>query len=624
MKFDIIQRIFKKESNNKEIRALLFQTSTDIERPEFLFGREEKLSILHDYAEGLHQVEIIGARRFGKTCLAKSFVTYEKGYKKRNVYPILVDIYSDEINGTANVYRYLSAHIIANLYNDGYISDGTLKIDDYIITPHANWKKISKQLRIIEDRDARGCFDEIVEITSKKTGQIVLLIFDEYEKSTEAFDNVHGFRHLRKLSNDSGYFKFWIVGATPWEKFVKSDGKTEYGASHVFNGIQHELYVCPLDYVDFQKMWNYECNLIQDETIRQSLESQCEKVFISSGGVPCFAKEIGAHIYIEGNYPEYDSQSKHFAEIVKNLSDEEIGYLKEMLFAPKEYESLMLPKSIKELEKYGLVVKDEQNKYNISIRFFADYLHAKLLDEQQVSTDGSTINSIVDKIEDTIYQINNNWNTLYGKHMFDPAINDQRLFRSLRKECDCREKAPNFVNSIYILYWEGSKENGIVKIPEEFKWTMFRKAMDCLRHTIGGAHQEDKLKQNPGQIKKDIALKEIYGSQLEPQSKKEWLFFQQCMLNRFCNELIYLNKYVEKQIQNSNQKQVLGIFHKGIGGKKDSVEQNDLGYYQQVHSIRQGEVLNEGDEVEYFLCWKPNPQDPTRKFWYAEDVHLKE
>ena len=85
MKFDIIQRIFKKERNNKEIRALLFQTSTDIERPEFLFGREEKLSILHDYAEGLHQVEIIGARRFGKTCLAKSFVTYEKGYKKRNV-----------------------------------------------------------------------------------------------------------------------------------------------------------------------------------------------------------------------------------------------------------------------------------------------------------------------------------------------------------------------------------------------------------------------------------------------------------------------------------------------------------------------------------------------------------
>ena len=30
------------------------------------------------------------------------------------------------------------------------------------------------------------------------------------------------------------------------------------------------------------------------------------------------------------------------------------------------------------------------------------------------------------------------------------------------------------------------------------------------------------------------------------------------------------------------------------------------------------------DEVEYFLCWKPNLQDPTRKFWYAEDVHLKE
>lgn len=623
MKLDLIGKLFKKECKNKEMKTLFFQSSTDIEIPDLLFGRKEILQKLCDYAEGLHQVQIIGARRFGKTCLAKSFVTQEKTNQNRNVYPVFVDLYHDEINGTANVYRYLSAQIIANLYNDDYLNDTSFKVEDYIkITPNTNWKRIFKQLCIIEDVDVKDYFDETLKITKEKVGQTILLIFDEYEKSTEAFDSVHGFRHLRKLSNETPYLKFWIVGATPWDKFVMGDDKDDYRASKVFNGIQRDIYVRPLFFDDFQKMWNHECNLIPDEVKRQNLDSLCEKIYISSGGVPCFSKEIGAYIYIEGMYPEYDCISKHFPEIENNLSDEEIRYLRELLFAPKEYESI--PKSIKELEEYGLIIKDEQNKYNISIRFFADYLHAKLLDEQHVSTNGSTINSIVDKIEDTIYQINNNWNTLCGKHMFDPAINDQKLFRSLRIECDCREKSSSFVNSIYILYWEGSKENGIVKIPEEFKWTMFRKAMDCLRHTIGGAHQEDKLKQNPGQIKKDIALKEIYGSQIEPQSKKEWLYFQQCMLNRFCNELINLNKSVEKQIQNSNQKQVFGIFHKGIGGKRDSVEQDDLGYYQQVHSIRQGEILNEGDEVEYLLCWKPNPQDPMRKFWYAEDVHLKE
>ena len=157
MKFDIIRKIIGKEREIKEEKTFLFQSSTVIEIPEHLFGRSEELQTLCGYAEGLHQVQIIGARRFGKTCLAKSFVTLEKKNKKRNVNPVFVDIYSDEISGTANVYRYLSSLIISNLFNDGFISDESLKIFGYLVTPHTDWKIVFKQLRNIENGDAR-CF----------------------------------------------------------------------------------------------------------------------------------------------------------------------------------------------------------------------------------------------------------------------------------------------------------------------------------------------------------------------------------------------------------------------------------------------------------------------------------
>ena len=140
MKIDIFRKLFNREREIEEKKPSLFQSSTVIENPENLFGRSEELQKLRDYAEGLHQVQIIGARRFGKTCLAKSFITLEKNNINRNVNPVFVDIYSDEISGTANVYRYISALVISNLLNDGFISYDTLNIFGYFVTPHTDWK----------------------------------------------------------------------------------------------------------------------------------------------------------------------------------------------------------------------------------------------------------------------------------------------------------------------------------------------------------------------------------------------------------------------------------------------------------------------------------------------------
>ena len=636
MKFDIIRKIFSKGRETEEEKVYLFQSSTVIEIPRYLFGRSEELQKLCGYAEGLHQVQIIGARRFGKTCLAKSFVTQEKQNKNRNVNPVYVDMYSDEISGTANVYRYLSALIISNLLNDSFISDDTLTIFGYLVTPHADWKIVFKSLRNIENGDARCVFDETVKISNKTTAQTLLLIFDEYEKSTEAFDNVQGFRHLRNLSEKS-LLKFWIVGATPWDKLVMADDKADYRASHVFNGVQYPVYVCPLELKDFKIMWNYECSLIPDDSIRQSFESLCEKVFVSSGGVPCFAKEIGARTYIEGRYPEYDCISIHFPEIEKMLSDDEKKQLRELLFAPKEYDPLLRPKSITVLENYGLIIKNEEDKYTISIRFFSDYLHAKLLDERLVIPENLSIDGIVEKIDETIILINEKWKAFSGKYMFDRANDSGRLYRALSKACDCREKAPNFINSIYLIYWEGAKESkGGEKIPDSFKWTMFRKSMDRIRHVMGKAHQQDKLEKLPGQIDTPTALKEIWGSSIEPRTPDEWLRFQQCMLNRFVQELVDLNDYIEKELYD-NKETISPSIDEGLcdGEEYEGIVievQNQHGtflnircdsypYPLQIKSLKEEVYV---DEIVFFRAsWVPNKKDPNKKFWYAEDVHLK-
>ena len=311
-----------------------FRANYEIKDPKFLFGRKEELQKLCDFAEGLLQVEIVGHRRFGKTCLVKSFITQQKENVNRKTYPVYIDVYSDSIEGTANVYRYLTSQLVANLLADGYIEEEELSIDNYTFTPNKNWKKIYKQLGTIEDEiDQIGIFEEATESLSQKIGQTILLVFDEYEKAVDAFDNINGLMHIRRLTNSSNFLSFWIAGASPWKKFIIGSSQDVRG-SGVFNGITFNVDVCPLKKDDFHEMWDYECSLIEDSGKREYLESLWEKIFISSGGVPCFAKEIGGFTYIEDCYPQYYRLKNHFAELVKNLTDSEIKCLRTILVSP--------------------------------------------------------------------------------------------------------------------------------------------------------------------------------------------------------------------------------------------------------------------------------------------------
>ena len=604
-----------------------FRANYEIKDPQLLFGRKEELKKLCDFAEGLLQVEIIGARRFGKTCLLKSFITLQKENVNRKVYPVYIDIYSDGIEGTPNIYRYLTSQLVTNLLADGYINEEELIIDDFTLNPNKKWNKVYKQLGAVEDEiDQIGIFEEAVEMFSHHIGQTILLVFDEYEKAVDAFDNVNGLMHIRKMTNDSNSLSFWIVGASPWKKFILGCSQDVRG-SGVFNGITFNVDVCPLKKEDFHDMWNYECSLIANETKRKHLESLWENVFDSSGGVPCFAKEIGGFTYIEGNYPQYNRLKNHFVELEKNLTDGEFKFLRTLSVSPQEYEASEMPESVVALEQYGFIRTDENNKYYVASSFFADYIRARVYEDRLKDVEDSNIDSVVNRIEDVTYSINDKWKNLHGKPMFDPSIDIVILYRALRAKCDCREKAPDFVNSIYLLYWEGSKENESAgaKIPNAFKYTIFRKAMDRIRHTFGKAHQQDKLTTSYGQIGKGAALKEIYGEATEPQTPTEWLHFQECMLTRYLQELTDLyecicNGSINKGLVNGN------VFEGTIVEipKQDGrVFKNVQCPYSTHPLIIRNSRLHEltiGSKVKFTAIQEVDRYDATKTIWVASEV----
>lgn len=88
----------------------------DISNREELFGREKLIEHLFVNASMRLNVPIIGARRFGKTCLLK---TVEKIIKKDGdlgLYPIYLDFKDSAIQGTQLSYSYMLSCLISSSF----------------------------------------------------------------------------------------------------------------------------------------------------------------------------------------------------------------------------------------------------------------------------------------------------------------------------------------------------------------------------------------------------------------------------------------------------------------------------------------------------------------------------
>ena len=89
----------------------------DINEPSILYGREQLLDNLLVAARLKQNINIIGARRFGKTCVLKTSCTLLKRLDNITVYPVYIDVKSSDIKGTAEVYRYMLGVLVESLYH---------------------------------------------------------------------------------------------------------------------------------------------------------------------------------------------------------------------------------------------------------------------------------------------------------------------------------------------------------------------------------------------------------------------------------------------------------------------------------------------------------------------------
>lgn len=132
--------------------------------------------------------------------------------------------------------------------------------------------------------------------------------------------------------------------------------------------------------------------------------------------------------------------------------------------------------------------------------------------------------------------------------MFDPSNDTPIQYKYLRTQCVDRAKFSNFIDAIYILHWEGSKENGVsgAKLPRPYKNSMFRRATDRLRHTFGNAHQTDKLETTGNQLDKGSAIELFTGSSSEPHIPSDWLTLQENILRQYIEELKGINALIAR------------------------------------------------------------------------------
>lgn len=169
----------------------------DICNPQELYGREKLIENLVVAAKLKQNTNIIGARRFGKTCVLKSVCTLLKEQDDISVYPVYIDIKTSDIKGTDAVYRYLIGILVESLYNNGLFTD-TEKFGSVEITPCGDWTEIAESLEHLSSTRIQSIFQRLVYWLADLLDKTILFMIDEYEYLFKyALDSTSGFMKLR-------------------------------------------------------------------------------------------------------------------------------------------------------------------------------------------------------------------------------------------------------------------------------------------------------------------------------------------------------------------------------------------------------------------------------------------
>lgn len=598
-----------------------FIVGVDITDVNKLYGRKRQINILISCAKRRGNAGIIGARRFGKTCLLKSLENHLRFSNESSAYPIYFDVKTQAgiKKDTPAVYRFMAAFLASKMCDDGLLQEGDFKISRRC-TLDVSDDKLDMLVQM-KDWNPEYQKEALFFLADKvaESGKYVLLLLDEIDYLLlEALESPSDFSRIRGAATEKNCnLKFWVAGTSTWSSICTTIGSPELNC-----GLEN-VSLPPLTRDEFEEMWKQECSLFDDEEQRGEFLLIGETIYRHTGGIPYYAKFVGSHMINNGTIeiPDYQIIRDYLAEIVNNrfTSDVERSVLFLLSNGEKIFEDT-IPDGVSGLISKGLL-KVDGNIYSIGIGYLFDYLTARKQDTSIFNAkeiEEKELHSLVDQIS----RLRHNINIAYrGQEPFTASTEDNAEFNILKIVCHDEATIDAFSGSLYKLYYEGSKLGK--DLPEKFRNDTFSNMVRALRHLY---NHRDCV---PTSMTMDKLLALVCHGRM-PFKEEDYCFMQRSMLDAFHKELLDMLSEKGKlhpskaHERNTNSSRIVsGIFRKGIAGRYDSVQQDSTGYFHQVRSIRAGETITNGDEVLYNLCNEPKPSDPTSFFWFAEDVHLK-
>ena len=521
-----------------------------ISNPEDLYGRESLLKKMTVLAKRKENTEILGARRFGKTCMLKSMHTLIRKSGNISVYPVYLDFKIADVHGTEAAYRYMISELVKLLFSDGVFTESQT-IGVQIINPTDDQLDIEEQLSGISATRIQALLERMIRFFAKKMNKTILFMIDEYEYLFKyGLDTPSGFFRLRDLSttliDDSlRPFCFWVAGVLDWDELCTDIGSGE------LNPITAIEIVHPIEKDAFCKMWKAECELIDDAAKKQIVLGCLDFAFEKSGGVPFYAKQIGAYLMRNDELPDYSISKSSFKETMnKTMKPAEMNILKAL--ALKE-EHLLLSDALTSLKNRGLVINKENGAHTISIGFLKDYLAAELNDPLMDKSDTESV-FLADQVFKLIENINKTQLNRSLDVIFKLPIETVSFYKDLAIPCYSAERIQDFSNALYLIYFEWTKkEHPRELLPEPFRNDINAQYIDVARHTIGRAHLIDNFVSQSGKATKEDMLVAITGKIDEPYEPEEFYAIQIAFLDRFKSSLEDIRKYLNENASSALQ-----------------------------------------------------------------------
>lgn len=603
-----------------------FIVNCDITDVNELFCRDNEIKSLISFARRKENVGIIGARRFGKTCILKSMESYIINHPEINAIPIYFDVKSQTTihKNTSEVYYTLASLLAKRMCEMGMLCEGEYKLSRRCtLDVSTDFLDMQVQMSTWNSEYQQQALFALAEEVSKNN-KYVLLLLDEIDALLlDALNTASDFGRIRGAALDkSNKLKIWIAGTAPWKAITTNVGSPELNC-----GIK-PIILSNSDPIAFKKMWEYECSLVAEEKLREKLMSMVDSVFEKTGGVPYYAKFIGSYFINENieMFPDYTILRDYISEIYNSrfMTDSERSVLNLLSNGEKKFESI--PDDVNALISKGIVTKHDDYCF-IVFGYMSDYLKA-ISSNTILQVSSNIAKTERELMVEEIIRLRDNVIRMSKNPPFIPVGEDPISFNILRKECKDNNDLMSFATAICKLYYEGS---GMGKLlPENFYAHDFCLMVQALRN------QEDHTSENykPRQMA-DNKLWSLINSGTRPYKNEHFAIVQMNVLRMFRDELLLMQSYynpniIKQENECINTPDDLKNLDEGKYYEGDIVAYGDFlnikcaSFPFHLHIIGNTKEFSVGDRVVFKAITVQNRNDLSKSFWKASDVRLKE